>query len=400
MKEDDTMDQPKLWTKDFILYFFASLFNALTFYTLLTTMAVYAIEAFLASESTAGLASSIFVIGALLARLIAGQSLEKIGRKKMMYVSAAIFLLGTVAYFFVDTIALLFIVRFIHGLAFGFFNTAMMTAVMSAIPPARRGEGTGYFSLSTTASTAIGPFLGIFLMTNYSFEWVLIATTVCSVLSLILLFGIRIQEASLTKEERAAIQIGFKPSNLVQKEAFPIALVTMVMGVAYSSIVSFINLYATELDLVTAAGYFFLVYAIFLFVSRPIGGKLLDAKGDNFIMYPSIVLFAVALLLLSMTTAGWMLLAAAAIMAFGFGTYMSAAQAIVAKVSPPNKMGLSIATYFIGLDFGVGIGPFVLGYVIQKMSYSAMYGMLAVVVFCLVGAYYVVHGKTAKSTAH
>lgn len=237
-------------------------------------------------------------------------------------------------------------------------------------------------------------------MTNYSFEWVLIATTVCSVLSLILLFGIRIQEASLTKEERAAIQIGFKPSNLVQKEAFPIALVTMVMGVAYSSIVSFINLYATELDLVTAAGYFFLVYAIFLFVSRPIGGKLLDAKGDNFIMYPSIVLFAVALLLLSMTTAGWMLLAAAAIMAFGFGTYMSAAQAIVAKVSPPNKMSLSIATYFIGLDFGVGIGPFVLGYVIQKMSYSAMYGMLAVVVFCLVGAYYVVHGKTAKSTAH
>lgn len=400
MKEDDTMDQPKLWTKDFILYFFASLFNALTFYTLLTTMAVYAINAFLASESTAGLASSIFVIGALLARLLAGQSLEKIGRKKMMYVSAIIFLLGTVAYFFVNSIALLFVVRFIHGLAFGFFNTAMMTAVMSAIPPSRRGEGTGYFSLSTTASTAIGPFLGIFLMTNYSFEWVLIATTVCSVLSLVLLFGIRIQEASLTKEERAAIQIGFKPSNLVQKEAFPIALVTMVMGVAYSSIVSFINLYATELDLVTAAGYFFLVYAIFLFVSRPIGGKLLDAKGDNFIMYPSIVLFAVALLLLSMTTAGWMLLAAAAIMAFGFGTYMSAAQAIVAKVSPPNKMGLSIATYFIGLDFGVGIGPFVLGYVIQKMSYSAMYGMLAVVVFCLVGAYYVVHGKTAKSTAH
>lgn len=400
MKEDEHMNKPQLWTKDFILYFFASLFNTLTFYTLLTTMALYAIEYFLASESTAGLASSIFVIGALLARLVAGQSVEKIGRKKMMYASAILFLIGTVAYFVVESLTLLFIVRFIHGLSFGFINTAMVTAVMSSIPSERRGEGTGYFSLSTTASTAIGPFLGIFLLTNYSFNAILIVSTICSFLSMLLLFFIRVQEAPLTSEERVAIQIGFKPSQLVQKEALPIALITVFMGMAYSSIVSFINLYATELHLVTAASYFFLVYAIFLFISRPIGGKLLDAKGDNFIMYPSIVLFALSLWVLSVTTTSWMLLTAAALMAFGFGTYMSAAQTIVAKVSPPKKIGLAIATYFIGLDFGVGVGPFLLGYIIQKMSYSAMYVMLAVVVICLVAAYYVVHGKHAKRIAN
>lgn len=390
------MEKPQLWTKDFILYFFSNLFNALTFYTLLTTMALYAIESFAASESTAGLASSIFVIGALIARLIAGQSVEKIGRKKMMYASGVVFLLGTIGYFFVDSIALLFIVRFIHGLSFGFINTAMNTAVMSSIPPTRRGEGTGYYSLSTTVSTAIGPFLGVFLITNYNFELILIVTTICALLSLALLLLIRVQEAPLTEAERAAIQLGFKPANLVQKEAMPIALVTAFMGVAYSSIVSFINLYATELHLVSAASYFFLVYAIFLFISRPIGGRLLDAKGDNFIMYPSIVLFALSLWLLGTASTSFTLLTAAALMAFGFGTYMSAGQAIVAKVSPPNKIGLSMATYFIGLDFGVGVGPFVLGYVIQKMNYSTMYMLLAIVVLGLVIAYYFVHGKKAR----
>lgn len=394
------MEKPQLWTKDFVLYFFANLFNALTFYTLLTTMALYAIESFAASESTAGLASSIFVIGALLARLIAGQSVEKVGRKKMMYASGVVFLLGTIGYFFVDNIVLLFIVRFIHGLSFGFINTAMNTAVMSALPATRRGEGTGYYSLSTTVSTAIGPFLGVFLITNYSFDIILIVTTICSLLSLVLLLLIRVQEAPLTEAERAAIQLGFKPANLVQKEALPLAIVTVFMGVAYSSIVSFINLYATELHLISAASYFFLVYAIFLFISRPIAGRLLDTKGDNFIMYPSIVLFALSLWLLGTASTSFTLLTAAALMAFGFGTYMSAAQAIVAKVSPPNKIGLSIATYFIGLDLGVGVGPFVLGYVIQKMSYGTMYMLLAAVVLVLVVAYYFVHGKHAhKMTA-
>ena len=98
----DRLQDTKLWTKDFILFNFANLFVGLTFYTLMTTMTMYAIQQFSASQSAAGLASSIFIIGALLARLVAGKSVEKVGRRKMMYVSLSLFFIVLLLYFFVD----------------------------------------------------------------------------------------------------------------------------------------------------------------------------------------------------------------------------------------------------------------------------------------------------------
>lgn len=392
----EDVEQHKLWTKAFIVYFMSTLFMTLTFYTLMTTMAMYAMQQFMASESTAGLAASLFVIGASLARLIAGQSVEKVGRGKMMYSSLIIFFVATVAYFMVDNIWLLFIIRFIHGAAFGFANTAINTAVMNALPAERRGEGTGYFSLGPTISTAIGPFLGVYLMMNYDFDAILIAATICAFFATVLVFFIQVEEAPLTAAERQAIRLGFKFDDLFQKDALPISIITLFMGIAYSSVMSFINLYAIEINVAQAASYFFLVYAVVLLVARPLAGKLLDTKGDNFIMYPSIIMFALFLIVLSVTNSAVMLLASAVLLALGYGTYMSSAQAIAAKVAPPKQIGLAMSTYFIGLDFGIGIGPFLLGYLIETMSYQAMYAILGGMTLLLIIAYYMVHGRYAK----
>ena len=366
-----------------MLFIGSSFFITLTFYTLMTTMTVYAIDQFNASQSAAGLASSIFVIGALIARLIAGKLVEKIGRKKMMHASLVLFFVVILFYFFIESLGLLFVVRFVHGLGFGFATAAMMTTVMDAIPKSRRGEGTGYFSLSSTAATAIGPFLGIFLMNNADFTAILYCSTICAAGALVFALFAHVKEADLSPEERKNIKIGFKVSDFLEKSVIPIACITVVMGIGYSSIISFINLYAIEINLVGAASYFFLVYAIFLFITRPIGGKLLDRKGDNFIMYPSIVLFTVSLLLISFANSGFMLLLASAVLAFGYGMYMSTAQTIAVKVSPPKNIGLAMSTYFIGLDFGIGIGPVLLGIIIPLVGFRELYLILAIVVLLI-----------------
>ena len=167
------MKQP-LWTKDFILFIGSNFFVSLNFYILVTTMALYSIEQFQASESEAGLASSIFIVGALIARIFAGALIEKIGRKKMLYFGLLLFLVATFFYFFSSTLSILLIVRFVHGLAFGLSATAMNTTVMDSLPIERRGEGTGYFSLSSTAATAFGPFIGILLLNKYDMNTIFI----------------------------------------------------------------------------------------------------------------------------------------------------------------------------------------------------------------------------------
>lgn len=392
------MKQP-LWTKDFLLFIGSNFFVSLNFYILMTTMTLYSIQQFAASESIAGLTSSIFVIGALLARLIAGGTVEKVGRKKMLYMGLILFLVATAFYFISSSLIILFIVRIVHGVAFGLATTALNTAVMDSLPLERRGEGTGYYSLSSTAATAIGPFLGIWLMNNYDMNAIFTFALVVTAFALLFALIATIKEANLTQEERKAIPVSLKPDRLFAFEVLPIAGLTVLMGICYSSIMSFINVYAIEINLVTAASYFFIVYAVFLFMSRPIAGKILDSKGDNIVVLPSIVFFSISLFFMSIADSTFLLLVAAAFAAVGFGTYMSSAQVIASKLAPSNKIGLAVSTFYIGLDSGIGIGPFLLGFIIPITGYQTMYLSLSVFVLCLTVVYYVIHGRKAAKKA-
>ena len=389
------MKQP-LWTKDFILFIGSNFFVSLNFYILVTTMALYSMEQFNASDSEAGLASSIFIIGALIARIFGGSFVEKVGRKRMLYIGLTIFLVATFLYFFAFQLSLLLLFRFVHGIAFGLTATAMNTTVMDALPLSRRGEGTGYYSLSSTAATAFGPFLGILLLNNYSMNVIFICAFVMTIVAYVLAIFANVKEAELTREERKAIPVSFKFDRLFSVEVLPIALLTMFMGICYASLMAFLNIYAKEVDLMDAAQYFFLLYGAFLFVSRPVAGKILDARGENIVIYPSIIMFAISLFLLGTADSGFTLLLSAIFAALGFGTYLSVAQAVAAKVAPRPKIGLAVSTFYIGLDMGVGLGPVVLGYIVPHTGYGNMYVYLGVLVVCLLAVYFYVHGRKAK----
>lgn len=391
------MTNPKLFTKDFILIFVANCFVSLIFYLLMTTIAVYTIEQFQASESIAGFASGIFIIGALFARLLTGKFLEVIGRKKVIYLSLALYLIAALLYFPVNVLNLLLIVRFIQGIAFGAATTAMITAVMDMIPDSRRGEGTGYFALSTTIATAIGPFLGLFITQNADYEMIFTACTAFSVLSLLIVLFAKIPEADITDEQLESMKKGVRLKDFFEIKAIPISIILIVMGISYSSIVSFINSYAIEIQLEEAASFFFLVYAVFLFVSRPIAGRLLDTKGDNVVMYPAILLFSICLLLVGIAQNGFVLLLAGILLAVGYRTIISAAQAIAIKESPKHRVGLATSTFFIFMDAGMGLGPYIIGLIVPYIGYRGMYVTLATFVFLSIVLYYFLHGKKAAS---
>ena len=195
------MNKSKLWTKDFIIMSASTFFGGLTFYLLITTLTVYAVEEFNASQSMAGLASSIFVVGALVSRLFAGKYIEIIGRKKMLYGGLFLFLIVMLLYFIVENMNVLLLIRFVHGAAFGVFTTAIATVIMDIIPNERRGEGISYFSLSITLAMAVGPFLGLYLSQQVSFTMIFVVCTLFSLISTIILLFVHIPEGDITKEQ-------------------------------------------------------------------------------------------------------------------------------------------------------------------------------------------------------
>ncbi|MFZ3170766.1 MAG: MFS transporter [Carboxydocellales bacterium] len=382
------------YTKDFLIVTLINFFIILNFYLLVVIISVFAMESFNSTPSEAGLATSIFVIGALVARLFSGKWIEQIGRKKMLYTGLILGLAMTLLYLGINGVKFLIAIRFLHGVAYGIASTATGTIVANIIPKERRGEGLGYFMLSVTLAMAIGPFLGIFISQHGSFNMLFIACAISAALSLVSASFLSVPEIILTKEQIEEMK-GFKLNNIFEAKAIPISIVCAVLYVSYSSVISFLAAYTKEIHLVDAASFFFIVVATVIFISRPFTGRLFDSKGENFIMYPAFLIFMMGMIILSQTHHGYTLLLSGAFIGFGLGVIQSSGQAIAVKETSQHRLGLANSTYFILLDLGVGIGPFILGKFIPFTGYRGIYIAMAIVAFACIFLYYLLHGKKA-----
>jgi len=384
----------KLWTKDFIIVSSANFFLYLVFYLLLVTIAVYAVEQLHATESQAGLVTGIFIVGTLIGRLFIGRMITTIGNKKMLYLGLFFFILASSFYFINVGITFLLFIRFLHGIALGMASTATATIVAEIIPKARKGEGIGYYTMSITMATAIGPFIGIYMSQHTTYQMIFSFCLVLGVTSLLLAFfaNIPVTEKPKKKEKTESVP-RLKFSDFIEPKALPIGIVVVIVSVGYSSILSFINFYAIEINLVDAASLFFVFYSAAILVSRPFTGRLMDKKGANWVMYPAFAFFGGGLLLLSMTEMSIPLLLSGVLMGLGYGNMQSTTQAVAVKVSEPHRVGLATSTYFIALDAGLGFGPYILGLMIPLTGYRGLYGIMGVMVLATTILYYFMHGK-------
>lgn len=380
-----------LWTRDFLIVAGVNFLLALVFYMLIVVVGAYAIEAYGSSLSEAGLVAGIFVIGTLSGRLVIGQLIDVIGRKRTLIAGTAAFALTTCLYFLSDSVSTLIIVRFLHGAALGVGSTAAGTAVAHIIPPDRKAEGIGHFSLSTTLSSAIGPFLGLWLLQHASFDWIFACSLAVSVIGL--LAATRLQVPELDAAHRAMRGFEFSFGRLLERRAVPVAVVAFMAGLCYASVLAFINVYAVELDLVTAASFFFIVYSAVVLLSRPWTGRLMDRKGSNVVVFPCCILLALGLVLLANVQSAVMLLAAAALIGLGFGNLQSVFYAVAVKVVTPQRMGLATSTFFIFLDASLGFGPYLLGLAISQIGYRNLYWAMAALAVLCMGAFYLLHGR-------
>lgn len=391
------MNEPKLFTKDFLIISQENFFVYFTYYLLIAIIAVYATERFNASPSIAGLSAGIFILGAIGGRLYAGSFIERIGHKKMLYIGFAFYLITTLLYFEVYSLTFLLILRLFHGAAFGMASTATGTISAEIIPNERRGEGTAYYALSTTLAAAIGPFLGMFLTQHFNFKLNFIVCAIAIGVSFIAAFPLKVPKAEFTNKQPQNTK-GFNLNGIIEPKALPIAIITALTCFSYSSILSFIATYSKEIHLINVGSFFFIFYAAAILVSRPFTGRWFDIKGENYVIYPAFVLFAVALIILGESHQGFSILLAGVLTGLGYGNFFSSAQALAIKVSPQHRRALATSTFFILADVGTGIGPFLLGLLIPTMGYRGLYVSMGIVVFVTGFLYYFLHGR--KCIAH
>lgn len=366
------LPQKKLFNKGFITITVINFIVYLVYYLLMVIIAVIAQDTLNASLSQAGLASGIYIIGTLIARLFMGKKLEIYGRKGVLRYGALFYLATTIAYLFIPTIAVMYTVRFLNGFAYGTVSTATNAIVTAYIPQSKQGEGINYYGLSTSLAAAIGPFIGMILMNYTNFYTIIIFSIVLIFLTTVACFIFPVKNIVLSEEHRKVLN-SFSLDSFIEKKALFITFIAFWMGLAYSSVLSFLSSYAQVIHLVKASSFFFVVYALVITATRPMSGRIFDAKGENYVMYPSYFFLSAGLIVLSFTETSWMLMLAGAFVGLGYGTFMSNGQAVCLKKCDAHRIGIALSTYFVGLDLGLGVGPYIFGILRNTLSFQSMY---------------------------
>ncbi len=338
-----------------------------------------------------GTAAGIYVIGGLLSRIFAGKYVELVGRRRMLILGLVFAIIMSSTYFFVTSIAMLMIVRFLHGMSYGICSTCTGDIVAKLLPPERRGEGLGYYSLSITISCAIGPLLGMTLGAAKNYTGVFLVGLLMYSVSLVLALLIRVPEEALTEEQMAEAR-GFSLGSLFQRSAVPLAATAMVFYFSYSGVLSFISAYSEEIGMFGTATFFYLAVAAGTLLSRLCAGRIYDRKGPNTVMLPAYIGFMVGMGLFATTSVPALFLFAGFVMGIGISIVFSICQSIVVAKSPPRRYGVTTSTFSAMTDLGTGLGPSVLGILITAVGYRDMYLSCVAVAFASLVMYWAIHG--------
>lgn len=394
-----------MFNKNFLAVAGINLFIMVAYYLLFVISSPYAKGQFGASESLAGLAAGGMVLGSMAGRFVSGRLYELWGYRKVLFLGLLWFVLTMALYFPVNGIWAFLAVRFLSGLGVGFTGTVTGALVAHIVPRHQLGAGISWFSMSAILAMAVGPFLGILMMRRGAWNSMFLLCLCLGVLCLFIALFIRAvvsTEESADREEETCDETGepapcgFRLSNYIDYRALPISLATVAVCQGYANVQTSLSFYTAELNLMSAAGYFFPVYAAAICLTRPFTGRIMDKRGENVVMYPALAALALGFAVLGQTQSGWMLLLSAVLIGMGFGNFHSLAQTIALKVTPRKRYAQATSTYYIFLDLGLGFGPWFFGKIIPHTGYRGLFDLLAVITLCCLPLYYLLHGRRAS----
>ncbi|KIL51681.1 hypothetical protein KP77_11930 [Jeotgalibacillus alimentarius] len=371
-----------IWTKPFFIALINNFLVFIVFYSLMTVLPVFAVDRLERTETEAGLMTTMFLVSAIIMRPFAGKIIEALGKKRTLVISVFFFSISTVLYLVATDFTSLLFLRLFHGIWFSLTTTVLMVIAADIVPDHRKGEGLGYFAMSMNVAVVAGPFLALGLLSfiDYIELFGVLAAAI------FLAFG---ASFFVKKEESSAVTVDWKIkwSDLLELRAMPIAVIGFLTSFAYASIMSFITIYANALDLFDYVGLFFVVFAVVMIVSRPFTGRLFDSGGPDYVIYPSLFLFAAGLILLSFVQSAVLLLIAAALIGLGYGALLPAYQTLAIQSAPKSRTSHATSTFFIMYDLGIATGSVVLGIVSSALGFGGLYITAGIVILAAIMLY-------------
>ena len=360
-----------LWNRNFILVNLGNFLMYNAFYMLLPILPLYLANHLQASESVIGTILSLYTIAALVTRPIAGFWLDRVARKPLMMCFYLFYISMCLSYTLAASLGLFFIIRFVHGIAFGSSTVGINTMAVDIIPENRRGEGLAIYTSSTSLAMATGPVISLFMHENgIAFQNIFIAVFCVGLTGFLATANIRANKQPQKSTKKFSI------SNLLLKTGLPEAAVMVLLTFGYGIITVYLSIYAKEeVGIQQGVGYYFTIFSAGLVAARLSSAMILKSGKYITVFAMGIVSLMIGFFIVAFIHNPVAFFSSAICMGVGYGLISPTAQTMIINLGLDSERGAANATYLTFFDLGVGAGVFFGGIIAQYTNYSTAYAV-------------------------
>ncbi|XTZ19620.1 MAG: MFS transporter, partial [cyanobacterium endosymbiont of Rhopalodia fuxianensis] len=351
--------------------------------SLLPTLPIY-IEDIGGTTTQVGLVMGSFAIGLVCSRTGLGYLADGHSRKLVVRIGMLVATLAPIGYLLVQSVWSLMAIRTFHGISLAAFSTGYSTLVIDLSPIKQRGQLIGYMNLGAPIGMAIGPAMGTFLKESRGYESFFLITAGIGFWGYLL--ASQIKEKPRNRDIKIDSTISdVHPRNFMQLLSSPSilvpALILLLIGSVFGTLVAFLPLFLRETALGLSAGLFYTTVAVASFIMRVVSAQVSEGYRGLFITV-SLICYVTSMGLLTQAHSARDLLLGAIFEGMGAGMLIPMMILLISDRSSPSERGRVYSVCMGGFDLGLAIAGTILGILGQMINYRSMFalaGSLAII---------------------
>lgn len=338
----------QFWLLGLSSFLFSSSFN----------MLIPELPAYLSSMGGAeykGAIIGLFTLTAGLSRPFSGRLTDRVGRVPVMAFGSLVCFVCGFLYPIFTTVMPFLLLRLVHGFSTGFKPTGTAAYVADIVPINRRGEAMGIHGMCMSVGSAFGPAIGSMISEEFSLNALFYTSSLLAFLSIAILLNMK--ETLQEKQKLSLKSFQITRRDIFEPDVFSPALITFLCYFGFGAVATVTPDFSNYLGLQNR-GLYFMMFTISSIMVRLFAGKISDRHGRMPVTIVGCVILIMAMILTGFAESVVMFLTGAAFFGIAMGILSPVLSAWTVDLSGDNNRGRAIATMFISLEAGIGLGAF------------------------------------------
>ncbi|PZV84024.1 putative MFS family arabinose efflux permease [Algoriphagus aquaeductus] len=313
----------------------------------------------LGGEDYKGLIIALFTLSAGLSRPFSGKLADKVGRIPVMMFGAGVCFVVGLLYPLLSFVGGFLFLRFAHGFSAGFTPTGASAYVADIVPFQKRGEAMGIQSLFGSLGMAAGPAIGGWIASIWPIEILFYSAAFTAIFSILILM--RLKETLKEKEPLKLSLFKLDRDEIIEKRVLLPSVILFLSVFSFGVVLTIIPDFSVHLG-IKNKGLFFAVFTLSSLGIRLLAGRTSDRHGRVAVMRVASAVMVLAMCAVAFAESKAVLLASGVLFGAAVGMYSPTTTAWVVDRSLDRFRGRALATMYIFLESGIGVGAVVSGW--------------------------------------